>query len=331
MAESQSKVNGSLMGTADGSRRTATQDLSYAPTKRGSLFSPTAAHKLVPQWTPSAPAASPPSSLISTGVNAGSFVFAEANTITLAGGSDATVGLVGGFLQGGGHGVLTPWARAPIQGRDARRRLFFALRGGAVLPLRLSFTWCPGGGGTFGVAAKDPARTKALWALIADNILAWADAGWGGYAMPELTLFVTQRLDEDAAAASMAPIIVHAEQTALHVVYDRCGWARRRWVRYSVSLTSRLVSRASFAFESSRAELITSPTAAGHADVAPERTSFTPCTVTSMGMRAWYTTAADMRGVYERTSRLIDYVTAVTPDAAHLGRGAAFFRSTYKC
>lgn len=36
------------------------------------------------------------------------FEFAEANNITLVGGSDATVGFAGGFLQGGGHGVLSP-------------------------------------------------------------------------------------------------------------------------------------------------------------------------------------------------------------------------------
>ncbi|KAJ7496384.1 hypothetical protein FB451DRAFT_1359069 [Mycena latifolia] len=138
------------------------------------------------------------------------FELAEAKNITLVGGSD-----------GGGHGVLAPALGLGVDRalqlkivtpdgvyRTAsaceKEDLFFALRGG--------------GGGTFGVAvvitwaAKHAARTKALWALITDNMLAWADAGCGGYAMPELALFVTQCLDKDAAAASMAPLIVHAEQ-----------------------------------------------------------------------------------------------------------------------
>jgi hypothetical protein len=36
------------------------------------------------------------------------FAFAEAHNVTLVGGSDATVGLTGGFTMGGGHGVLSP-------------------------------------------------------------------------------------------------------------------------------------------------------------------------------------------------------------------------------
>lgn len=36
------------------------------------------------------------------------FAFAEAHNLTLVGGSDATVGLTGGFTMGGGHGVLSP-------------------------------------------------------------------------------------------------------------------------------------------------------------------------------------------------------------------------------
>jgi hypothetical protein len=60
-------------------------------------------------------------------------------------------------------------------------------------------------------AAKSAARTEALWALIGEHVVGWADAGWGGYAMPELALFVTQRLTKDEAAASMAPLLAHAE------------------------------------------------------------------------------------------------------------------------
>ncbi|KAJ7435288.1 hypothetical protein FB451DRAFT_1418307 [Mycena latifolia] len=75
------------------------------------------------------------------------------------------------------------------------------------------------------------------------------------------------------------------------------GHAGAGKVRYSVSLTSQLIPRVSFASESSRAELvgalmgasgapapdeplmiiqITAPTATGPTDVAPGRTSVTP-------------------------------------------------------
>ncbi|KAJ6592849.1 hypothetical protein B0H19DRAFT_1088632 [Mycena capillaripes] len=320
------------------------------------------------------------------------FQFAEENNITLVGGSDATVGFVGGFAMGGGHGVLSPVLGLAVDRAlqykivtpDGKYRtanacqnedLFFALRGG--------------GGGTFGVVleatvlaapaapvqvvvvtwaptARSPARTQALWALIADNMLGWADAGWGGYTMPQLALFVTQRLSKDEAAASMAPLLAHAEAMreegvdgAMGMVMEfpsflpffnsfmtDAGGMRGRGckVGYSVSLTSRLVPRASFASNESRTALvdalmaasalpapdapllivqITAPTAARPADLAPGRTSVTPAWrdavyhVTSMGMWNWNATKTEIMGVYDRTSRLMDNVRKVTPDAAY--------------
>jgi hypothetical protein len=116
-------------------------------------------------------------------------------------------------------------------------------------------------------------------------------------------------------------------------------------VGYSTSLTSRLVQRASFATPESRTELLsalmaasgapapdaplmiiqmTAPTATRPADLAPGRTSVTPAWrealyhVTSMGMWNWNATKQDIMGVYDRTSRLMDNVRKVTPDAAYL-------------
>ncbi|KAJ7146875.1 hypothetical protein C8R44DRAFT_579114, partial [Mycena epipterygia] len=331
------------------------------------------------------------------------FEFAEANNITLVGGSDATVGFAGGFLQGGGHGVLSPALGLAVDRalefkivtpdgvyRTANacqnEDLFFALRGG--------------GGGTFGVVlsatilaapaapvqvvvvtlpgtpspsspmpAPDPAKTKALWALITDNALTWADAGWGGYAMPNLGLFVTQRLDKEGAAASMAPLIAFAEELKddgvnvmvmefpsflpffIAFMTDAGGDAGAGVLGYSVSLTSRLVPRTSFASPSSRAELvdallsasglpapdaplmiiqITAPTAVNRTELAPGRTSVTPAWrqavyhVTSMGMWNWNATRAEVRGVYERTGKLMDYVRAVTPDGAYLNEADVY-------
>ncbi|KAJ7496377.1 hypothetical protein FB451DRAFT_1359065 [Mycena latifolia] len=86
-------------------------------------------------------------------------------------------------------------------------------------------------------------------------------------------------------------------------------------VGYSVSHTSWLVARASFASESSRrTELVDALMAASGTPLmliqitAPTAASVTPAwrdtvyPVTSMGMWGWSATAADVRGVYERTS-----------------------------
>ncbi|KAF8142702.1 hypothetical protein K438DRAFT_1691886 [Mycena galopus ATCC 62051] len=324
------------------------------------------------------------------------FQFAEENNITLVGGSDATVGLTGGFTMGGGHGVLSPVLglgvdrvlQYKIVTPDGTYRtasachnedLFFALRGG--------------GGGTFGVvleatilaapvapvqvvvltwAAKSAAHTEALWSLIGEHVIEWADAGWGGYSMPELALFVTQRLSKDEAAASMAPLLAHAEKMKAEGVEgamvmvmefpsflpfftsfmtDAGGNAGAGKVGYSVSLTSRLVPRASFATPKSRKVLvdalmaasavpapdaplmiiqITAPTAARPVDLAPGRTSVTPAWrdavyhVTSMGMWNWNATRDEIMGVYDRTSRLMDNVREVTPDAAYLNEADVY-------
>ncbi|KAK7057881.1 FAD-binding domain-containing protein [Favolaschia claudopus] len=317
------------------------------------------------------------------------FQFAEEHNITLVGGSDATVGLTGGFTMGGGHGVLSPVLglgvdrvlQYKIVTPDGKYRtanacqnedLFFALRGG--------------GGGTFGVVleatilagpaapvqvlvltwpptARSPARTEALWSLISEHMIEWADAGWGGYTMPELALFVTQRLSKEEAEKSMAPLLAFGESLKAEGVEgamamtmefpsflpffqsfmtDAGGNAGAGKVGYSVSLTSRLVRRSSFATAASRKELvdalmaasglpapdaplmiiqITGPTATRAGDLAPGRTSVTPAWrdavyhVTSMGMWNWNATKEDITGVYDRTSRLMDHVRKVTPDS----------------
>ncbi|KAJ7719991.1 FAD-binding domain-containing protein [Mycena maculata] len=323
------------------------------------------------------------------------FQFAEEHNITLVGGSDATVGFTGGFVQGGGHGVLSP-----VLGLGVDRALQFKVvtpdgayrTANACQNEDLFFALRGGGGGTFGVvleatilagpaapvqvvvvtwATKSPERTKALWALITENMLGWADAGWGGYSMPELALFVTQRLSKDEAAASMAPLLGFAEQLkadevegAMVMVMEfpsflpfftsfmtDAGGNAGAGVGYSVSLTSRLVQRASFATPASRSELvdalmaasgapapdaplmiiqITAPTATHADDLAPGRTSVTPAWrdavyhVTSMGMWNWNATGADMRAVYKRTSALMDHVRAVTPDAAYLNEADVY-------
>ncbi|KAJ7189133.1 FAD-binding domain-containing protein, partial [Mycena filopes] len=246
------------------------------------------------------------------------FQFAEDNNITLVGGSDATVGFAGGFTMGGGHGVLSP-----VLGLAADRALQFKIvtpdgkyrTASACNNEDLFFALRGGGGGTFGVVlsatilaapaapvqvvvltfssqSPSPARTEALWTLLTEHAVGWADGGWGGYAMPALALFVTQRLSKDEAAASMAPLIEFGEKMkeegvegAMAMVMefpsflpffvsfmtDAGGNAGAGKVGYSVSLTSRLVPRSSFKTPTSRAQLVDALMAAATASFSPSQ------------------------------------------------------------
>jgi hypothetical protein len=143
-------------------------------------------------------------------------------------------------------------------------------------------------------ATKDADTTKALWTLIGENMMRWADEGWGGYSMPELALFVTQRLTKEQATASMAPLIEFGEKLQRDGVTGAMGMAMEfpsflpffnsfmtdaggnagagvclfhsrespilltsfQKVGYNVALTSRLVPRPNFQTPEKRAELV---------------------------------------------------------------------------
>jgi FAD/FMN-containing dehydrogenase len=87
----------------------------------------------------------------------GIYKFAEANKVTVVGGSGGTVGAAGGWISGGGHGMLSPVFGLGVDNvqqfkvvlpngtyvtasRCKNPEVFFALRGG--------------GGGTFGVVME---------------------------------------------------------------------------------------------------------------------------------------------------------------------------------
>ncbi|KIY70304.1 FAD-binding domain-containing protein [Cylindrobasidium torrendii FP15055 ss-10] len=148
--------------------------------------------------------------------------FANANDLTIPGGSDATVGVGGGYLQGGGHSplsnifglavdrvlqfeVVVPTGDLLIANECQNSDLFFALRGG--------------GGGTFGVVLS--ATTRALpkanlvtvsatfnpetpidkfLEFVIPHSVGWSEDGWSGY-IYTLGIFHMSKLDvspEDA-------------------------------------------------------------------------------------------------------------------------------------
>ncbi|KAK0452197.1 FAD-binding domain-containing protein [Desarmillaria tabescens] len=155
--------------------------------------------------------------------------FANENNLTIPGGSDATVGVGGGYLQGGGHSplsnifglavdrvlefeIVVPTGDLLIANECQNPDLFFALRGG--------------GGGTFGVVMKVTTRALPRAELVTVSALfkpttsiqkflefvipysvGWAEDGWSGYIYTAGIFHMTKlETTEDDALAYMAPL-----------------------------------------------------------------------------------------------------------------------------
>ncbi|KAK6983987.1 cytokinin dehydrogenase 11 [Favolaschia claudopus] len=175
---------------------------------------------------------SQPAATFGAGVQwAEAYEFADVHNITLVGGTDRSVGVVGGWLQGGGHSVLsntmglgvdrvlqfkvvTPDGIFRVANACENEDLFFALRGG--------------GGGTFGVvleatllaspavtlqavivswASSNRTLTGQLWSVMVDNALTWAADGWGGFSTSELAILVNPILNSTEAEKSLESLI----------------------------------------------------------------------------------------------------------------------------
>ncbi|TFY82586.1 hypothetical protein EWM64_g1420 [Hericium alpestre] len=224
------------------------------------------------------------------------YEFAEANNITLVGGSDPGVGASGGWLQGGGHGfltntmgmgvdrvlqfrVVTPDGRYRVANACQNQDLFFALRGG--------------GGGTFGVVmestmmASPPITlqvvalfwkiatddlTRSFFSLLLDNTIQWSKDGWSGAVNDKSIIYVNPIQTQAQSNASIAPLINFGEKLiadrvpgAQLLVLEFPSWGKFfNTFAYSnaarsgtpLALASRLVPRANFASAPARAELL---------------------------------------------------------------------------
>ncbi|KAF8598983.1 FAD-binding domain-containing protein [Ceratobasidium sp. AG-I] len=184
------------------------------------------------------------------------FSFAEANNITFVGGSSFTVAAAGGWVQGGGHSILTnthglgvdrvlqfrvvtPDGKLRVANACQNKDLFWALRGG--------------GGGTFGVVleatsevipnalstmtfrwdlAPTPGNIRKLIEIVAENSVQWSREGWGGYIYATTSTLANPRLNQSDAEASMKPLT-----DFLKVATDGAGGgpgtgAQVYWTRY---------------------------------------------------------------------------------------------------
>lgn len=192
-----------------------------------------------PQFTPEGCSTASAAVTVGAGVQwREAYNFADANNITLVGGSDITVGVAGGWLQGGGHSalsntmglgvdrvlefkVVTPDGQFRTANACQNEDLFFALRGG--------------GGGTFGVVLEstilasprvtlqavilsftptpgNSTLNSELWTILSDNGLTWANEGWGGFSASGVAILINPNSTTTAAAASMAPLIVFGQR-----------------------------------------------------------------------------------------------------------------------
>ncbi|KXT17277.1 hypothetical protein AC579_532 [Pseudocercospora musae] len=168
---------------------------------------------------------------------AGVYQFAEANGITVVGGSSRTVGPVGGWISGGGHGALSntlglgvdnilemqtvlPNGTLITANRCQNQDIFFAIRGG--------------GGSTFGVnwqmtytAHPQMELEVAYIRFVGTNSTVirkfidictqlgdvWAKNGWGGYIAPGAAttlvsgmILMTPKLSHVEAVTQMKPL-----------------------------------------------------------------------------------------------------------------------------
>ncbi|QSZ31942.1 hypothetical protein DSL72_001511 [Monilinia vaccinii-corymbosi] len=169
--------------------------------------------------------------------------FAEAHNVTFVGGYATTVGVAGGWVQAGGHSVLSPVyglgvdrvVQYKVITTDGILRvanecqnadLFWALRGG--------------GGGTFGVVMeathrvepriqlavasisyeRTPSNILEWLSIIVNNSLPWADQGWGGHYQDSNLISVTPLLNLSEAVESMAPATEFAKACSGRVVIE---------------------------------------------------------------------------------------------------------------
>jgi FAD/FMN-containing dehydrogenase len=154
------------------------------------------------------------------------YFFADAQNVTFIGPYGTSIGVSGGWVQAGGHTVLSPVyglgidrvVQYKVVTPDGILRtanacqnsdLFWALRGG--------------GGGTFGVVMESTHRVAAAtslavasitykqtatnvnewFSILINNSVPWAKEGWGGHIRPNSLISVTPLLSSDAAKTSM--------------------------------------------------------------------------------------------------------------------------------
>jgi hypothetical protein len=217
------------------------------------------------------------------------YAFAQEHSVTILGGYSSTVGVSGGWVQNGGHSILSPVYGLGVDRvleykvvtpdgvyRTANEfqnpDLFWALRGG--------------GGGTFGVVLESTHRVEPairfvsanikfpanstnmlpFMEIIVNNTLKWSQEGWGGHITGNTLVNVSPLLSVDQAEASLASVIAYAranggsatieEFTSWYSFYDKYVKTSSVAVGVTRFPGSRLISRSVFETAKGRSDLM---------------------------------------------------------------------------
>ena len=213
--------------------------------------------------------------------------YSNTHNFTFAGAYTDVVGVSGGWVQGGGEGVLSP-----VYGLAADRVLQYKI----VTPdgvLRTASScqnpdlfWAlrGGGGGTFGVVLESTHKVEPVFNITVANITypatpsnylpfvdvvinssaRWAQEGWGGNINPGSFVTVTPLLSVAQANASLANMASFAlgqngtatlESMSYYTFYTRYVLATLPRIGDAHVLCTRLIPQSMFATPSSRAKL----------------------------------------------------------------------------
>lgn len=233
-----------------------------------------------------------PTDTITTGAGVNTkevYYFANAQNVTFIGPYGTSIGVSGGWVQAGGHTVLSPVyglgidrvVQYKVVTPDGVFRtanvcqnadLFWALRGG--------------GGGTFGIVTEathrvekamslavasltykqTAANVKEWFSIVVNNSLPWAKQGWGGHIRPNSLISVTPLLSLDEAASSMEAISNFARANNGSVIIEMVPTWLEFYIRYLVPneapvatprfLASRLVPSSVFLSSEGRTDLL---------------------------------------------------------------------------
>ncbi|OOQ85207.1 FAD binding domain protein [Penicillium brasilianum] len=218
------------------------------------------------------------------------YAFAQQHNVTILGGYSPTVGVSGGWIQNGGHSILSPVYGLGVDRvlefkvvtpdgvyRTANEfenaDLFWALRGG--------------GGGTFGVVLESTHRVEPavrfvsanikfpstatnmlpFMGIVVNNTLKWAEEGWGGHITGNTLVNVSPLLSVDEAKTSLADVIAYAkanggsatieEFTSWYPFYEKYVTTSSVAVGVTRFPGSRLIPHSVFETTEGRADLMT--------------------------------------------------------------------------
>ncbi|KDQ50497.1 hypothetical protein JAAARDRAFT_63111 [Jaapia argillacea MUCL 33604] len=208
-------------------------------------------------------------------------------------------------------------------------------------------------------AKPNAALTKSLWKILIDNGLTWASQGYGGFVAGESAVYITPILNPTESNATMKPLIEFGEQLVKDGVegteflvgefpswgtfYDAIIKDAPADLGVSLALASRLIPKANFQTSSSRSELLDAlmesfSLSPGLRFLISPPTSYpgdgtTSVTdawrdsiyhITLVSLWNWNATVAEKKSKYELSSKAIQPLRDITPDAAYVNEADVY-------